>query len=265
MKAAQKLQQEESDSAAELDQLKIESAGSLSDMMKQASFYSESGDSIVPLKSKQELEKATKKLLKDNSVLNVGDNPVQDIRGNYFNEHDQMNTIDDKFTVKLGNSSVTFTMKPIGKKLLKNNVLSLKVDLVESKQESVLDDPCIEELIPEENVTNDKEKIMKCELDSQSGDLIWSSGAVWFKKDWSLLVGAWSDPENNLIEIRPDNALRYIDGYGPFPGEFIGFQKFHVKMPNGKFMVGNLLGHKEIKWQNGEKWTRCSDKGCLIM
>ena len=90
--------------------------------------------------------------------------------------------------------------------------------------------------------------MIKCKFDTEKEELVWDSGHIWFKKDWSMLVGAWTDPDNNLIEIRKDNTLRYIDGYGPFEGEFIGFKKLHVKMPNGEFMAGHLLDDKEIKW-----------------
>merc|ERR1711997_1411391 len=122
-------------------------------------------------------------------------------------------------------------------------VLTLTVDMVATKQEELLDDPLVESLMDAELLDSDK-KMIKCTLDAGKQELIWESGNIWFKKNWSVLVGAWTDPDNNLIEIRKDNTLRYIDGYGPFDGEFIGFKKLHVKMPNGEWMEGELMDDK---------------------
>ena len=108
-------------------------------------------------------------------------------------------------------------------------------------------------------------RTIKCTLDTNKEQLVWDSGHIWFKKNWSMLVGAWTDPDNNLIEIRKDNTMLYIDGYGPFKGEIIGFKKLHVKMPNDEFMIGHLLDDNRIKWSNEEVWHRCTDQGCLIM
>merc|ERR1719295_125451 len=185
-----------------------------------------------------------------------------DIRGEYFDEADQLNVIERDFKVKLANSQSVLAMEPEGKS--DEVVLSLSVDLVKTKQTELLDDALVEALMDQELLDGD-EKIIKCNLDAGKEELVWESGHIWFKKDWSVLVGAWTDPDNNLIEIRKDNTLRYIDGYGPFEGEFIGFKKLHVKMPNGEFMEGHLLEDKQIKWQNDEMWNRCTDQGCLIM
>merc|ERR1711971_1414300 len=78
-------------------------------------------------------------------------------------------------------------------------------------------------------------------------------------------VGAWADPDSNLIEIRANHSIRYIDGDGSVEGEFVGFKKLRVKLTNGKTMTANMLHNKQLLLENGEKWTRCTDKGCLIM
>jgi len=228
---------------------------------------SSSGPNLMRVKTdrssttpKEDVEKAKQRLLHQENADGVR---ILDIRGTYFDEHDAVNTIDQDFKVTLANSnsSVQMRLKPSSK----NRKNKLEIDLVESKQESLLENSMVELLLPSDAFENQKQKPLKCELDGKSGELIWSSGVVWFKNEWNLLVGAWADPENNLIEIKADNTLRYIDGFGPFQGEFVGFRKFRVLMPNGQYMVGNLLGNKEIEWSNGEKWQRCSDKGCLIM
>eukprot|EP01084_Bolivina_argentea_P073440 133270_1 len=208
------------------------------------------------------LEKQKKKKLSNDSKEGY---IINDIRGKYFDDNDNINEIDNKFNIKLSETNIEFNMKPNKNK--KKNIMELKCDLITSKQEHILEDDLINQLLIISDGDNSNSESIKCEMpDPKTGELIWNpSGVVWFKKEWKLLVGAWNDQENNLIEIRSDNTLRYIDGYGPFHGEFIGFQKFHVAMPNGLFMIGHLMSYKEIKWQNGEKWIRMSDKGCLIM
>ena len=145
-----------------------------------------------------------------------------------------------------------------------SQVRSLSVDFKKSKQEEMADDPLVENLM-DHDLLDSEQKALKCTLHADTEELVWESGSMWFKKDWAILVGAWTDPDNNLIEIRKDNTLRYIDGYGPFEGEWIGFKKLHVKMPNGQWMEGELMEAKEIKWDNDEMWHRCADQGCLIM
>merc|ERR1719464_713610 len=144
-------------------------------------------------------------------------------------------------------------------------VMALAADLVESKQEAALDEPMVEKLVDAEELSHSEHKRVRCEVDATTRELVWDSGCVWFKKDWSVLVGAWADPDNNLIEIRANHSIRYIDGDGSVEGEFVGFKKLRVKLPNGKTMTANMLHNKELLLENGEKWTRCTDKGCLIM
>jgi len=184
-----------------------------------------------------------------------------DIRGHYFDDQDQLNEIAQDFKVKLANSQCAIAMEPDGSS--DDAVLALSVDLVKTKQEALCDDALVEALMVQDQ--DDNQKIIKCKFDEEQEELVWESGHIWFKKDWNILVGAWTDPDNNLIEIRQDNTLRYINGYGPFEGEFIGYKKLHVKMPNGEFMSGHLLDDKDIKWENDEMWHRCTDQGCLIM
>merc|ERR1712154_242881 len=173
-----------------------------------------------------------------------------------------------QYRLRLANSQVVIQMsKAEDDQKGDEAVRTLTVDFKKSKQEAIADEALVENLMDHDLLESDdiSVKALKCTLHAEQEELVWESGSIWFKKDWTILVGAWTDPDNNLIEIRKDNTLRYIDGYGPFEGEWIGFKKLHVKMPNGEWMDGELMEAKEIKWDNDEMWHRCTDQGCLIM
>jgi len=94
---------------------------------------------------------------------------------------------------------------------------------------------------------------------------VWSSGQIWFKKDWGLLEGTWEDEDSNFIEVKKNGQCKYVKGYGPFDGEVVGFKRVRIKLPNNSYMTGTFTEEDTLVWDNGGKWKRYSDKGCVLM
>lgn len=212
--------------------------------------------------------KASKKQKK--KVLNTKhERIIDDIVGVYYCEQHMVNEIKEDYSISVFDTKAVLSMHL--KDSSDRNLIELECVLVDDET-FIVDDPKIAELCNCEmnefqtNSSTTNSFVISCKLDVITGELIWDSGVVWFKKEWKILSGAWEDSSSHMIEILPQNQCRFIGGYGPFLGEFTGFKRLQILLPNEHFLMGNLVSSKIIEWEheNG-RWVKIESKGCLIM
>ena len=185
---------------------------------------------------------------------------VTSIVGEYYDENNGLNMISEDLTVAVDGVRGTFNAilathdkfnDKYHKKHKKNKFIVAdlrsqnKADLIQNSSAHFAD-------------LFDSNDTASAELDVLSGELIWSTGVVWFKNEWNLLKGAWEDDNGNIIEIRQDNTARYLKGYGPFRADIVGFKQVRVELPNQTYLEGDIIDVDEIKFENGDKWKRHS-------
>ena len=185
---------------------------------------------------------------------------VSSIVGEYFDENHRVNKIDENLTIfvdgaKEGFNGVLASYDKFNDKYHnkhKNNIFIVADLKSQNKSDLIMNsESSFGELF-------DGNDTASAELDVYTGELIWSTGVVWFKNDWNILKGSWEDEFQNIIEIRGDNTARYLKGYGPFNAEIVGFKQVRIEMPNKTYMDGDVTDVNQIKFENGDKWTRHS-------
>ena len=182
---------------------------------------------------------------------------IKDIFGDYYDEKDNINTINNNNTMILNNSTTKLKVKSKNKT---ETLIKIKVEL----KKTHLSDMKIVDTFTQKMI---KKGEISGKLDCKVGELIWEHGLVWYKNDLICLQGYWIDQDKYYIEIKLNGDLIYLRQNKSLHNISInGFKKIKITTKDGTPIYGKIEDPNTIKLDSGDIFHRPYDQDkCIVM